>query len=74
MEELKIIEVKEEPCELYKLLKMQNLVQSGGEAKVVISQGQVKGNNVIETRKRKKIFVGDIIEFNAVKFRLLVVE
>jgi ribosome-associated protein len=43
------------------------MVNSGGEAKFVISEGRVMVNGKIETRKRKKIFSGDIVEFEAEK-------
>jgi len=46
------LEIKEEPIELYKILKFENMVNSGGEAKYVISQGQVMVNGEVETRKR----------------------
>jgi ribosome-associated protein len=55
--------VRESPVELYKILKMENLAASGGEAKLLIADGQVKVNGEIETRKRKKIFPGDVVEF-----------
>ncbi|MCB9481451.1 MAG: RNA-binding S4 domain-containing protein [Desulfobacteraceae bacterium] len=55
--------IKTEPIELYKILKIDNQVQSGGEAKFVISEGLVMVNNEVETRKAKKIYSGDIIEF-----------
>ncbi|MGF1571681.1 MAG: RNA-binding S4 domain-containing protein [Sumerlaeia bacterium] len=51
------------PIELAKLLKLQSLVQSGGEAKVAITEGLVRLNGVVETRKGKKIVAGDVIEF-----------
>jgi len=57
------IKISEEPIELYKILKIENMVASGGEAKYVISEGQVIVNGKVETRKRKKIFSGDIVEF-----------
>ena len=60
-------EITEEPIELYKILKFENMVNSGGEAKYVISDGQVAVNGEIETRKRKKIFSGDIVEFGEKK-------
>ncbi len=60
-------EILEEPIELYKILKFENLVNSGGEAKFVISEGLVKVNGKIETRKRKKIFSGDVVEFGEEK-------
>lgn len=50
--------------ELYKLLKIEGLASSGGEAKALIAVGQVLVNGVTETQKRKKIVTGDIIEFN----------
>jgi ribosome-associated protein len=69
---MRIIEISEEPIELYKILKFGNMVASGGEAKFVISEGQVKVNGKVETRKRKKIFSGDVVEFGKVKIRIQV--
>lgn len=57
------VEIKTEPVELYKILKFEGMASSGGEAKLVIEQGQVIVNGSVETRKRKKIVSGDIIEF-----------
>ncbi len=61
------IEISEEPIALYKILKLENMVASGGEAKYVISEGQVIVNGKVETRKRKKIFSGDVVEFGEEK-------
>ena len=66
------IEISEEPIALYKILKFENLVASGGEAKYLISEGQVIVNGTVETRKRKKIFSGDVIEFGKEKIRVQV--
>ena len=66
------IEISKEPIELYKILKIENMVASGGEAKYVISEGQVIVNGKVETRKRKKIFSGDIVEFGEKKIRVRV--
>ncbi len=52
------------PIELYKALKIANLVSGGGEAKFVISEGYVAVNGELEQRKRRKLEEGDIIEFN----------
>lgn len=64
------IEICAEPVELCKLLKFENLVASGGEAKMVISNGLVKVNGQVETRKRKKISSGDVIEFAGETFQI----
>lgn len=61
------VEIRNEPVELYKILKFEGMTASGGEAKLVIEQGQVLVNDVVETRKRKKIYSGDIIEFASEK-------
>ena len=57
------VEITTEPVELYKILKFEGMTSSGGEAKLVIDNGQVLVNGEVETRKRKKIVAGDIIEF-----------
>ena len=57
------VEITKEPVELYKILKFEGLVGTGGEAKIMISDGQVTVNGEIETRRRKKIVDGDVIEF-----------
>jgi ribosome-associated protein len=67
---MKSIEITQEPSELYKILKFAGLAASGGEAKHVITEGLVKVNGKVETRKRKKVFAGDIIEFADLQIRL----
>ena len=47
--------IDREPVELYKILKFEGLVASGGEAKMVVANGLVTVNGKIETQKRKKI-------------------
>ncbi len=48
---------------LIQLLKATNLVQTGGEAQIVVSEGLVKYNGNVDTRKRLKVRKGDIVEF-----------
>lgn len=60
---MKAIEVSKEPVELFKILKFEGIAASGGEAKALIADGQVLVNGQVETRKRKQIVSGDIIEF-----------
>jgi len=64
---MRTVEVNTEPVELYKILKFEGMVGSGGEAKLVIAEGYVLVNGEVETRKRKKILSGDIIEFGQEK-------
>jgi ribosome-associated protein len=62
-----MVEISKEPVELYKILKFEGMVTSGGQAKGVVAAGQVLVNGKIETQKRKKIVAGDTIEFNSKK-------
>lgn len=67
---IKIVRIFREPVELVKVLKFENLAASGGEAKFLISQGRVTVNGQIETRKRRKLYSGDVIGFEHILLRL----
>ena len=54
--------IRDEYIELFKLIKRENMAASGGEAKYIISEGMVRVNGKIETRKRRKTVAGDIVE------------
>ncbi|MCW8935735.1 MAG: RNA-binding S4 domain-containing protein [Gammaproteobacteria bacterium] len=51
--------------ELNNLLKITGLCESGGRAKALISEGQVKVDDKVELRKRCKIKKGQVVEFNS---------
>ena len=67
---MKTVENTREPIELYKILKFEGLVSTGGEAKLLIGDGQVTVNGEIETRRSKKMVDGDVIEFQGEKLQL----
>ncbi|MEA3372820.1 MAG: RNA-binding S4 domain-containing protein [Campylobacterota bacterium] len=54
-------QLKDDYIELYKLIKLLDLVDSGGEAKQLIANEMVFRNGEVETRKRAKIIAGDTI-------------
>lgn len=64
MSESKSFTIKqgEEYIELIKLLKVLNIAESGALAQILVSNGDVKRNNVVELRKRAKIKRGETIE------------
>lgn len=49
---------------LIQLLKATNLVGTGGEAQIVVTEGLVKYNGNVDYRKRLKVKKGDIVEFD----------
>ena len=53
----------EDYINLTQLLKALNLVSSGAEAKEVIDEGLVKVDGVVESRYRRKLYDGMIVEF-----------
>ena len=61
--EIEEIAINTEFIKLDQLLKWANLTGSGVEAKMFIQNGEVKVNGVGETRRGKKIYDGDIVEF-----------
>lgn len=48
--------------QLAKFLKLQGLVGTGGEAKVLIQRGDVRVNGAIETRRGRQLHPGDQVE------------
>ena len=59
MEKFKI---QGEYIELISLLKATGIAETGGHAKIIVSEGEVKRNQETETRKRAKLIPGDIIQ------------
>ena len=55
--------INTEFIKLAQLLKWANFTGSGVEAKMFIQNGEVKVNDAVETRRGKKIYDGDVVEF-----------
>ncbi len=58
------VKIKEEYIKLDSLLKFSNLVSSGGEAKIMIKEGNVKLNGSICELRGKKVYIGDKVSLN----------
>lgn len=59
---MKEIKIETEFIKLDQLLKYAGVVQTGGEAKMMIQDGMVKLNNEVVIQRGKKIRTDDIIE------------
>lgn len=57
------VKINTEFIRLDALLKFENLVMTGGEAKAVIQDGMVKYNGETCTMRGKKVYPGDSVEF-----------
>jgi len=60
---MEIIKIRDEFIKLGQLLKLAGLVENGVDAKYAIQDGLVKVNGNVEIQRGKKIYPGDIIEF-----------
>lgn len=55
---------------LLQLLKAMNIALTGGDAKDMIDAGEVEVNGESETRYRRKLYPGDIVEVMGQKIEL----
>ncbi|GAA5533208.1 RNA-binding S4 domain-containing protein [Deinococcus aluminii] len=56
--------------DLQDFLKLRGLVETGGEAKFRVQGGEVRVNGAVETRRRKKLRRGDIVEYAGERVRV----
>ena len=61
------IVITTEFIKLQDLLKFANVVSTGGEAKIIIQEGEVKVNGEVCTMRGKKIRPGDLVELGDVQ-------
>lgn len=57
------ISISTEFIKLGQALKLAGMVSNGSDAKMLIIDGNVKVNGEVETRRGRKLFTGDTIEF-----------
>ena len=54
--------------ELNSFLKINGVAGTGGKVKILIRSGTIKVNNEIETRNKRKLHAGDVVEYLDKKF------
>ncbi|MNM82848.1 ribosome-associated protein [compost metagenome] len=64
-------ELDREYVELKQLLKLTDLVSSGGEAKMIIGDGQVTVDGEVELRKACKIRAGQLVVLGDVQIQVV---
>jgi ribosome-associated protein len=68
---LDVIRLRDEYIKLGQALKASGLVESGAEAKEVITEGMVCVNGEADTRRGRKLYAGDIINFNGEEVKIV---
>lgn len=56
---------------MIQLLKALNWVETGGHAQLVVVDGLVRYNGNVDRRKRLKVKVGDVVEFEGKKVKII---
>jgi ribosome-associated protein len=56
--------------ELLALLKATGIAQTGGHAKFIVDEELIYRNGELETRKRAKLVIGDIIEIKGESIKI----
>lgn len=65
-----VLKIREEYIRLDSALKLASVVSTGGHAKMVIQDGQVKVNGEVCTMRGKKLRNGDCFEFEEMSFSI----
>ena len=68
---MKNVSIKTEYIELQQLLKMENYISSGGQAKYFLLENKVFVNGEEENRRGRKLRVGDIILIDKEEYRIV---
>lgn len=64
------MKIETDHIKLDSFLKAENLVSSGGEAKYLITEGLVRVNGEVETRRGRKLYHGDRVELDGKIYRV----
>ena len=65
------ISIKEDFIRLDSAMKLADMVVTGGHAKIVIQEGEVKVNGEVCTMRGKKLRIGDKVEFEGLGFQIV---
>ncbi len=52
------------------MIKLSGIAQTGGQAKILIQSGDVKVNGEVETKRKRKLRQGDVVEVNGEEYLL----
>jgi ribosome-associated protein len=74
MSQINLVEITTEYIELNKFLKFENLVESGGHAKLVIADGQVRLNGKVVVQTRRKLRDGDVVTVAGEQYQIVAVQ
>ena len=68
----KVIKIKdgENYITLNVLLKLTNIISTGGQAKYYLSDNEVLVNDILENRRGRKLYPGDVVKVEGKEFEI----
>ena len=64
------VHIDEDMTRLGQFLKLADAVDTGGEAKIRIADGEVRVNGEVETRRGRQLHRGDVVEIGGRTYRV----
>jgi len=61
------VEISTDSIQLDKFLKWAAVVDTGGQAKILVQEGLIKVNGVVEKRRSRPLKAGDVVEYNGLQ-------
>ena len=62
----------DETIRLDQFLKLCQVVETGGQAKLLIQGGEILVNGELETRRRRQLIAGDMVQFDGEHYEVVV--
>lgn len=67
---MEAIKIKDDFIKLGQVLKLAGIAESGVDAKEIIQSGLVKVNGEVDERRGRKLYNGDIVEFEGKQIKI----
>lgn len=64
------VTIRDEFIKLGQVMKLAGMVDSGVEAKEVITSGLVKVNGEVDDRRGRKLYKGDVVDYKGQQFKI----
>ena len=68
---METLKIRDEFIKLGQALKLCGLAESGVDAKYMIQDGFVKVNGQVEIQRGKKLYIGDVFEFEGKQVKII---
>lgn len=65
---MKRVKIDTEYITLQQLLKMEDFISSGGQAKYYLQENEVFVNNELDNRRGRKLYPGDVVKIENKEF------